>query len=58
MVTEKPEVDSFTQFVVANESSSARLMAACGGAVGRDVAQEALACGWRHWERLTKMENR
>lgn len=32
MVTEQPEVDSFTQFVVANESSSARLMAACGGA--------------------------
>lgn len=58
MLTEKPEIDSFTQFVVANESKLRQaLMAACGSAVGREVAQEALSYGWEHWERLSRMEN-
>jgi DNA-directed RNA polymerase specialized sigma24 family protein len=58
VVTEKPTVDSFTQFVVANESKLRQaLIAACGGEVGREVAQEALAYGWEHWERLADMEN-
>lgn len=58
MVTEKPVVDSFTRFVVENESKLRQaLMAACGSAVGREVAQEALAYAWEHWERLGKMEN-
>ena len=58
MLTEKPEVDSFTQFFVGNESRLRQaLMAACGSAVGREVAQEALEYGWEHWERIRSMEN-
>jgi DNA-directed RNA polymerase specialized sigma24 family protein len=58
MLTEKPEIDSFTLFVVANESKLRQaLMATCGSAVGREVAQEALEYGWEHWERLGSMEN-
>ena len=58
MVTEKSEVDSFTRFVVANESKLRHaLIAACGGEVGGEVAQEVLAYGWEHWERLQSMEN-
>jgi DNA-directed RNA polymerase specialized sigma24 family protein len=58
MVTEKPEVDSFTRFVVANESKLRHaLIATCGGEVGREVAQEVLAYGWEHWERLQNMDN-
>lgn len=58
MLTEKAEIDSFTQFVVANEAKLRQaLMAACGSAVGREVAQEALEYGWEHWERLGSMEN-
>ncbi|HEU4320565.1 MAG TPA: hypothetical protein VFS66_10840 [Acidimicrobiia bacterium] len=51
MLTKKPEIDSFTQFVIATESKLRQaLMAACGSAVGRDVAQEALEYGWEHWQ--------
>lgn len=58
MVTGKPEIDSFTQFVVTNESKLRQaLMAKCGGEVGREVAQDALEYGWVHWERVGKMEN-
>ena len=58
MVTERSEIDSFTRFVVANESKLRQaLIAACGGAAGREVTQEALAYGWERWERLERMEN-
>ncbi len=58
MVTEKPGVDSFTQFVVANEARLRHaLIATCGGEAGREIAQEVLAYGWEHWERLQRMEN-
>ena len=57
MVTEKPEVDSFTRFVVANEAKLRHaLIATCGGG-GRQIAQEVLAYGWEHWGRLQGMEN-
>ena len=58
MVSQKPYVDSFTQFAVANEGKlRLALIAACGGERGREVAVEALAYGWEHWERLQKMDN-
>jgi DNA-directed RNA polymerase specialized sigma24 family protein len=58
MVTEKAEVDSFTRFVVANEARLRHaLIATCGGEAGREIAQEVLAYGWEHWDRLQGMEN-
>jgi DNA-directed RNA polymerase specialized sigma24 family protein len=58
MVSQKPDVDSFTQFAVANEARLRHaLIATCGGEVGREVAAEALAYGWEHWERLRRMRN-
>ena len=58
MVTQKPDVDSFTQFATANEAKLRHaLIAACGGERGRVVAVEALTYGWEHWERLEKMDN-
>jgi hypothetical protein len=43
MVTEKPEIDSFTRFVVANESKLGHILIA--------------TYGWERWERLRNMEN-
>lgn len=58
MVAQKPDVDTFTIFAIANEARLRHaLMAACGGEVGREAAVEALAYGWEHWERLQKMDN-
>jgi RNA polymerase sigma factor (sigma-70 family) len=58
MVTQKPVVDTFTQFAVANEAKLRQaLIAACGGERGREVAAEALTYGWEHWDRLEKMDN-
>jgi RNA polymerase sigma factor (sigma-70 family) len=58
MVSQKPYVDSFTEFAVANEGKLRHaLIAACGGERGREVAAEALTYGWEHWERLQKMDN-
>jgi DNA-directed RNA polymerase specialized sigma24 family protein len=58
MVTQKPDVDSFTEFANANEARLRHaLIASCGGEVGREVAVEALAYGWEHWERVRKMDN-
>ena len=58
MVSQKPYVDSFTEFAVANEANLRHaLIAACGGQNGREAAFEALAYGWEHWDRLQKMDN-
>jgi DNA-directed RNA polymerase specialized sigma24 family protein len=58
MVTQKPGVDSFTQFAIANEAKLRHaLIAACGGERGREVATEALTYGWEHWDRLQDMDN-
>jgi DNA-directed RNA polymerase specialized sigma24 family protein len=35
----------------------AGLVAAYGPEVGADASAEALAYGWEHWDRLSKMEN-
>lgn len=49
---------SFTRFV---EEISPRLTQALvtslGGDLGREMAAEALAYGWEHWERVAQMEN-
>lgn len=58
MVTQKPDVDSFTRFATANEAKLRQaLTATCGSQMGREAAVEALAYGWEHWERLRKMDN-
>lgn len=58
MVTQKPDVDSFTHFATANEARLRHaLIATCGGEAGREATVEALAYGWEHWERLRKMDN-
>lgn len=50
--------DSFTRFV---EETSQRLtqalIARFGGDAGREMAAEALAYGWEHWDRIAVMEN-
>ena len=51
-------VDAFTQFVMETEPRLRRaLTATFGSEVGRDAAAEALAYGWKHWDRLRGMEN-
>ena len=46
----------FTEFVVANEPSLRRaLVARYGADVGREATAEALAFGWRHWDRISSM---
>jgi RNA polymerase sigma-70 factor (ECF subfamily) len=54
----KTDQESFTRFV---EEVSPRLtqalVASLGGDLGREMAAEALAYGWEHWERMSEMEN-
>jgi RNA polymerase sigma factor (sigma-70 family) len=58
MVSQKPEVDSFTHFAMENEARLRQaLMATCGGELGREAAVDALSYGWEHWERLRNMDN-
>lgn len=52
------KVDAFTQFVADVEPRLRRaLTAAFGPEVGRDAAAEALAYGWKHWDRVGVMDN-
>lgn len=50
--------ETFTRFV---EDTGPRLtqalVASLGGEVGREMAAEALAYGWEHWDRVGGMEN-
>jgi RNA polymerase sigma-70 factor (ECF subfamily) len=50
--------ETFTRFV---EEVSPRLtqamIASLGGDLGREMTAEALAYGWEHWERVSRMEN-
>lgn len=58
MFARDSQVDAFTRFVTDHESRLREsLIAACGGAVGRDAAAEALAYGWDNWDRISRMEN-
>ena len=58
MITADTGQETFTRFV---EDSGPRLtqalVASLGGEVGREMAAEALAYGWEHWERVAGMEN-
>ena len=58
MAVQTSEIDGFTEFVDEHEANLREsLIAACGGEHGRDAAAEALVYGWRHWDRISEMEN-
>jgi DNA-directed RNA polymerase specialized sigma24 family protein len=58
MVTHRPKVDSFTEFVEEHERRlRSALSAVFGDQGGRDAAAEALEYGWVHWDRVSEMEN-
>ena len=50
--------DSYTRFVEeASPRLTQALIARFGGEVGREMAAEALAYGWEHWNRVAGMDN-
>ena len=50
--------DDFAEFVATNERPLRQaLTAACGIDHGREVAAEALAYAWEHWDRVGAMTN-
>jgi DNA-directed RNA polymerase specialized sigma24 family protein len=50
--------ETFTRFVEdRGPRLTQALVASLGGEVGREMAAEALAYGWEHWERVGRMEN-
>lgn len=50
--------DSFTRFVEAvGPRITQALIAGLGGELGRDMAAEALAYGWEHWDRVGRLDN-
>ncbi len=58
MPADQTRAESFSDFVTATESSLRQALTAfLGPDVGRDAAAEALAYGWEHWDRLSKMVN-
>jgi RNA polymerase sigma-70 factor (ECF subfamily) len=58
MLPDETKSDSFTGFVVENETRLRHaLTAAFGPERGREGAAEALAYGWEHWDRIHNMEN-
>jgi RNA polymerase sigma-70 factor (ECF subfamily) len=58
MLPDETKADSFTEFVVVNETRLRHaLTAAFGAERGREGAAEALAYGWEHWDRISRMEN-
>lgn len=58
MLSDDIKADSFTEFVVENETRLRHaLTAAFGPERGREAAAEALAYGWEHWDRIRQMEN-
>ena len=52
------KIDTFTSFVAETEPRLRRaLTATFGPELGRDAAAEALVYAWRHWERVSVMDN-
>lgn len=52
------EPDGFERFVADVEPRlRAALVAACGPERAADAVQEALVYGWRHWDRVSAMDN-
>jgi DNA-directed RNA polymerase specialized sigma24 family protein len=49
---------TFDDFLAENQARlTAGLVAAYGPEVGQEVAAEAVAYGWQHWDRLETMDN-
>ena len=58
MLSNQSKIDAFTEFVVEVEPRLRRaLTAAFGPELGREAAAEALLYGWKHWDRVSGMEN-
>ena len=58
MVAQTSDTKTFTDFVASSESKLRHsLMAAFGGEVGRDAAADAIEYAWKHWDRVSAMEN-
>ena len=58
MFRDRTAEDSFTAFARGVEPGLRRaLTAGFGPEAGRDACAEALAYGWKHWDRLQGMEN-
>lgn len=57
-MTDEIKADSFTEFVTETERTLRHaLTAGFGPERGRDAAADALAYGWEHWDRISKMDN-
>lgn len=57
-MAERTDQDRFTGFVqAARPCLLVALTAAYGPEVGHDAAAEALSYGWRHWDRVSGMDN-
>lgn len=58
MAVARTEGDTFTGFVErVGPRLTQALVASLGGEVGREMSAEALAYGWEHWDRVSRMEN-
>ena len=58
MVAESGDAGAFSRFVVANEARLRRVLVAHYGVeVGSEVASDAFAWAWEHWDRVREMEN-
>ena len=58
VLPDETKADSFTGFVAHKERQLRHaLTAAYGYERGREAAAEALAYGWEHWERVSRMDN-
>ena len=58
MTVVETDQESFTRFVEANGPRMTQaLVASLGGEIGREMAAEALAYGWEHWDRVERMAN-
>ncbi len=57
-MAESARQESFTAFVrESGDRLKHALIAALGGQVGEDATAEALVYGWRHWDRISEMDN-
>lgn len=58
MIGTRDDVDAFTDFVRASQQRlTVALTAAYGPDAGHEAAAEALTYAWRHWDRVSVMED-
>ncbi len=58
MLADDTKPDSFTEFVSGFETKLRQsLTAAFGAERGLEGAADALAYGWEHWDRVSRMED-